>query len=389
MIKMAKKSFYLITIPLLFGFVQSVQATCGNISNNTIQNIINTDRQKYHIPATELSLVCPGEAVSRDFFSGTVTLDGKQPIDPHPTPFMFQIGSETKTFTAVIILQLEAEGRLSINDPIINYLPWVPSTWKKISIKQLLYHTSGIPSYSDDKKFMNKIMSDPYQQFSARDLVDVVINKRLILYPKWHYSNTNTVLAGMIIEAVTGKTLHEEMSNRLFKPLGMLDTYYLPSAYPPEILQHMAHGYWVKKENVLDTTTWNMSWANAAGAIISTAHDNALWLKQLLIEQTLLPIRQQQEMMALINPKNGKPLPPESNKSGIGLEIYRDLYPTIGETWSRGGETPGFLAKMYWLKLKNIGLTIATSADGDDGAAEPNDGIQAIINDVVSYIWKS
>jgi len=382
---MAKNIFYLITIPLLLGFFQRVEASCGNINNDVIQNIIDTDRQKYHIPAAELSLVCPGEAALRDFYSGTVTWNGKQTIDPHPTPFMFQIGSETKTFTAVIILQLEAEGRLSINDPIIKYLKWVPAAWKNVTIKQLLYHTSGIPSYSDDKTFMNNLLNHPYQQFSARDLVNVVIRKPLIIFPKYHYSNTNTVLAGMIIEAITGKTINEEMSNRIFKPLDMMYTYYLPTIN----LKHMAHGYWVKKDNITDTTRWNMSWANAAGAIISTAHDNALWLKQLLIEQTLLKEEQQQEMMTLINPKNGKPLPPESNKSGIGIEIHRDIYPEIGETWSRGGETPGYLAKMYWLKSKNIGLTLVTSADGDDDAPLPNQGFDAILNDVVSYIWKS
>lgn len=388
--KMAGKNICFVTIILLsmLAYFQSAYASCDNINNKAIQHIIDTDRQKYHIPAAELSIVCPNESISRDFFSGTVIWNGKKPIDPHPNPFMFQIGSETKTFTAVIILQLEAEGRLSIEDSIIKYLPWIPSAWKNITIKQLLYHTSGIPSYSDDQAFMNEVLSHPYKQYSANDLVNVVINKPLISLPGWNYSNTNTVLAGMLIEAVTGKTMSEEMSSRLFKPLGMFDTYYIPSVYSRDILKRMAHGYWIKKDGShTDTTTWSMSWANAAGAIISTAHDNAIWLRELLIEHTILPAKQQQEMMTLIDPDSGEPLPPDSNKSGIGLEIYRDVYPVIGETWSRGGETPGFLAKMFWFKSKNIGLTVVTSADGDDGAPEPNKGIQAIINDVVAYLW--
>lgn len=377
------------TCLLLFGLTNTVYAACKNVSNQIIQSIIDKDRIKYHIPAVELSLVCPNEASSRDFFSGTIKWDGMKPIKQNPTPSIFQIGSETKTFTAVIILQLEAEGRLSIDDPINKYLPWVPSTWKNITIKQLLYHTSDIPSYSDDEAFMNEVLSHPYKYYSAQDLINVVINKPLISPFQWYYSNTDTVLAGMIIESVTGKTIDKEMRERIFKPLSLFDTYYLPVNYGPYILSRMAHGYWVKKDGShTDITTWNMSWANSAGAIISTAHDNAIWLKQLLINNAVLPEKQQQEMQTLIDPKTGLPLPIGSKKSGVGLEVNRDLL-SVGETWSRGGETPGFLAKMWWFKSKNIGLTITTSADGEEGAPEPANGNLAIVSDVLSYVLKT
>jgi D-alanyl-D-alanine carboxypeptidase len=110
----------------IFGIDVSYAACSQNI-NESIQKIIDGNRIKYQIPGIEVSVSCPGEEIPRDFVSGTTTIDGTVPVQ---SDHLFQIGSETKSFVTAVILQLEAEGRLSIYDPISTYLKNIPDAGK-------------------------------------------------------------------------------------------------------------------------------------------------------------------------------------------------------------------------------------------------------------------
>ena len=134
----------------------------------------------------------------------------------------------------------------------------------------------------------------------------------------------------------------------------------------------------------IDITTYNISWANAAGAVVSNAHDNALWLKALLINQTLLPQKQQNELMSRVDFDKGQPISPESKEAGAGLEVWYANDEKLGDIWFRGGASLGYLAQMAWLKTYNIGITVSTDTDGD--ADNATDGFQAIFNDVATYV---
>jgi CubicO group peptidase (beta-lactamase class C family) len=128
-------------IPILLISASTAFANCGPLLNETVQKTIDTYRTENNIPAIQASVFCPGENQPRDFISGTKTKEGADPIKADT---LFQIGSETKSFIAAIILQLEADGLLSIEDDIGTWLPQLPAHWKKITIKQLLNHTSGL-----------------------------------------------------------------------------------------------------------------------------------------------------------------------------------------------------------------------------------------------------
>jgi len=278
---------------IIFGMDVSY-AECGKNINESIQKIIDENRIKYQIPGLEVSVSCPGEEVPRDFVSGTTTIDGTVPVQ---SDHLFQIGSETKSFVAAIILQLEAEGRLSIYDPIGAYLKNIPDAWQIATIQQLLNHTSGIFNYTQVLEFWQTMKdSDFKKQWSSVELISLAKDKELNFSPGlgWSYSNTNYVLAGMLVEAVTGKSIEEELNTRLFQPLYLCNTHYYSKAYSDDILKRMAHGYsslGFFSDEPRDITDKNMSWGNSAGAILSTSHDTAIWLRFISITWRLLGLR--------------------------------------------------------------------------------------------------
>lgn len=174
--------------------------------NNGIQKIIDDDRVKYDIPGVEVSISFPNEASPRNFVSGTTTINGATLIKADT---LFQIGSETKSFTAITLLQLEAEKLLSLDDQIGKWLPHIPHTWKKATIRQLLNHTSGIFNYVEADEFWDAEYKNLKRVWTDKELIHFALHKKPYFLPGqgWHYSNTNYVLAGMIIKAATDNTI--------------------------------------------------------------------------------------------------------------------------------------------------------------------------------------
>lgn len=353
--------------------------------NNEIQKIIDKDRTKYDIPGIEVSISLPGEKLPRDFVSGTITANSPILVKPDN---LFQIGSETKTFISTIILQLEAENLLSINDPISKWLPHLPSAWQNITIKQLLNHTSGIFEITETEEFWKiERASGLKKQWTPEELINLVAKKTSYFKPGigWHYSNTNYYLAGMIIHAVTGKSVEEEMKIRLLEPLKLSNTYYLPRAYSQAILQRMAHGYSDRfSETAQDVTDINMSMADASGATISTSHDTAILFRKLLATNSILQAKQQNELMSLVD-KDGKAISPESKKSGYGLGIGRHIESSGDEIWFHGGGTLGYLANMLWVKGNDVVITTAIN----HGSKKAEAGSNALRDDLIAYLKKS
>ena len=359
-------------------------ARCGKNINDGIQKIIDDHRLKYQIPGIEVSISCPGENLPRDFVSGTTTINGESPLKADN---LFQIGSETKSFTATILLQLEGQGLLSIEDPVSKWLPQLLPAWKNTTIKQLLNHTSGLFNYTESEDFLAIVQNSGFTiQFTPDELVNFAANKPPYFEPGhgWHYSNTNYVLAGMVNSAVTGNTVEQEMNHRLFEPLHLSNTYYLSRAYDDDILLRMAHGYMTESnETPIDTTQFNISWADSAGAIISTSHDTAIWLRKLLFAKSLLPYQQRKELMSLVDIENGQPLPRSSQKNGYGLAIGHGFDASGHEYWVHGGNTPGYDANMAWLSCQDVVLTTIINRNGE------LNGNETLFNDLVAYIQKT
>ncbi|CEK09202.1 serine hydrolase domain-containing protein [Legionella hackeliae] len=344
--------FFLLSI---LGFAENAYCLCpSNI--NEIQTVIDFDRLKYNIPGIEASISCRDGESPHDFVSGTTTLDKETPVN---AAHLFQVGSETKSFIATILLQMESEGLLSIHDHLSNYFENLPETWQAITIEQLLNHSSGLFNYTDVLEEMGRDSNfDFSKDWSSQELIELVIDKPLYFPPGggWHYSNTNYVLAGLIIEKVTGHSLNEAIESRLTSPLQLTNTYYLPTVYNRDILDRMAHGYSVRgyfPDEPRDITYTSTSWANAAGAIVATSHDMAIWFRHLMQGSLLAP----QQMRELTTTVEGT-LPRSTQKIGYGLGVMYDEESFGEQAWWHSGGTLGYSALMVWLKNRDIVITV-------------------------------
>ncbi|MFE6098642.1 serine hydrolase domain-containing protein [Streptomyces laurentii] len=214
----------------------------------------------------------------------------------------FRVGSITKTFTATVLLQLQAEGRLDLDDTVEKWLPGVVrghgNDGRQVTVRRLLNHTSGIYSYTNDPAFKKQVfgpgfLESRYDTWTNEQLVGVAMSHRPDFAPgtSWTYSNTNFVLAGMIIEKVTGRSYEEEVGRRIIKPLGLRATR-VPGTDPRMPRPHS--GAYSKLALTADGPTYevgelNPSVAGAAGEIISDAGDLQTFVRALLAGRLLPP----------------------------------------------------------------------------------------------------
>ena len=203
---------------------------------------------------------------------------------PNQPDTRFRIGSVTKQFTAALILQLVEEGKIKLDGKITDYLPdYRKDTGDKVTIHQLLNHTSGIPSYTGRPDFFPENSRDPY---SVSDFIKKFASGDLEFEPgsKFAYNNSGYFLLGAIIEKVAGKSYEIVLSERIFKPLGMTNSGY--DNHSP-LIQKRASGYEKRAAGYVNARYLDMSLPYAAGSIYSTVADLYKW-DQSLYEDKIL-----------------------------------------------------------------------------------------------------
>jgi D-alanyl-D-alanine carboxypeptidase len=243
----------------------------------------------------------------------------------------FRIASVTKTFVATIVLQLAAEGGLGLDDSVERWLPGLVPDGRSIALRELLDHTSGLYNYTDDPGFVAARIADPGREWSPRELVAVATSHPPKFPPGtgWWYSNTNYVLLGLVIEAVTGRTLADELRTRIFEPLRLAATSF-PTGTAMDV--PFAHAYFVSRPplpfpagTLVDiSTTVSPSATWAAGQIVSTADDVTRFFAALM-RGRLLPRRELSEMKTTIAPY------------GYGLGL-RTAYTRCGKAYGHEGD---------------------------------------------------
>ncbi|WP_436790487.1 serine hydrolase domain-containing protein [Yinghuangia sp. YIM S10712] len=283
----------------------------------------------------------------------------------------YRIASITKTFTATVLLQLEAEGRLSLDDPVEKWLPGVVqgngNDGRRITVAQLLNHTSRIFNYNKDEGFLARFTGEAFleNRFTgvSRDELVAIGMSHAPVQNEWEYSDTNYALAGMVIERVTRSTYAEQIRIRLIEPLGLWGTN-LPGASPYLPRPHGRHysilQNWDPGAPVHDVTEFNPMVAGASGEMISTLRDVNHFFGELLAGR-LLPPAQQQKMFA------GHVL---SDKETYGLGI-RSWRLSCGVTvWGHGGMLPGSLSRTVGTADGSHVLSLNRNADWGDEALE-------------------
>ncbi|MFE9634662.1 serine hydrolase domain-containing protein [Streptomyces sp. NPDC006463] len=262
---------------------------------------------------------------------GDLATGSKVPIDGQ-----VRIGSSTKTFTAVVVLQLVGEGKIGLDATVDTYLPGLLRgegiDGRRITVRQLLQHTSGLPEYED-------LVGDDilrHRYFEPRDLLDIALQRKAGFAPgtKWAYSNTNYVVAGLIIQKVTGRPLAEEMDGRVVKRIGLRHTYF-PASGDMTIREPHPKGYHRDAAGapLRDVTEIDPSAGWAAGQMISTNSDLNRFYTALLAGR-LLPATQLAQMRTTV--------PIGDTGAGYGLGIMSRPLSCGGVYWGHGGDITGF-----------------------------------------------
>ncbi|MGN9909875.1 serine hydrolase domain-containing protein [Phytohabitans sp. LJ34] len=264
---------------------------------------------------------------------------------PMPPDGYFRIGSNTKTFVAVVVLQLVGEGRLALTDPVERWLPGVVSgngnDGSRISVRQLLQQTSGIPDYLEDLPAFGS--ADGYRQHrldrvTAADLVALAMRHEPVFAPgtHWAYSNTNYILAGMLIEKVTGRPWPQAVQSRIINPLRLRHTSYVDGR--SHLPRPHARGYhqFVPGDPLVDTTVLNASYGGAAGGLVSTTTDLTRFWQALQRGQLLRP-QQMTQMHDTVLAETFQGLYP-GLRYGLGIFWAPNR---CGGYWAHPGDLPG------------------------------------------------
>jgi len=338
-----------------------------------------------HISAVGLTITFPDhrnhDAISLS--AGTTTYGGHTPISPRA---LWQIGSNTKAFTSVMLLQLEAEGKLSLDDTLGTWLPQYPA-WSHVTIRQLLNMTSGIADYTVQPAFLKTLSANPNTEFTTARLVSDASG--LPLGTGYEYSNTNYLLAQLIIERATHDTYGDQLEKRIQDPLHLHDTCYAPTTCPASTPTRMPTGYFFEfPQSSLQGSAvppLNLTSAQASGAIIASLQDMATW-DRALYDGELLPPQQQHELESLVSTQTGQPITTTTpaDPSGYGLGVLQITTPLTGTAWLYEGETFGFRALHLYLPDSGTLITLATNS-----ATGPTDQLPTLLATVYRTLQNS
>ncbi|MEV0191278.1 serine hydrolase domain-containing protein [Kitasatospora purpeofusca] len=304
---------------------------------------------------------------TRDYTAGVgdVATGAKVPKDGR-----VRVGSNTKTFTSVVVLQLVAEGRLDLDAPVERYLPGVVRgdgiDGNRILLRQLLQQTSGLPNYTLH-------LGDDVRRYEPRELLDIALRYPAESAPeehKWAYSNTNYVLAGLVVEAVTQRSLGQEIERRIVRPLGLRQTYF-PAPGDATIRGAHPHGYYRESASgpLVDITDMDPSWAWAAGQLVSTPAELNRFFTALL-DGELLPPEQLAEMRTTT--PAGEPF---AAGSGYGLGLVSTPLSCGGAYWGHGGSIPGYETRVGVTADGRAATVTMTVQAPDKAAARKLEGV--------------
>ena len=247
---------------------------------------------------------------------------------------IFRVGDITKTFTVTVLLQLVDEGRVKLADPLAKYLPDIPNAGN-ITIRELCNMTSGLFDYTEDNKFQEMLERNPTRIWKPEELVASSVPHHPYSDPGegFHCSNTNAVIAGMIIEKLTGRKLSEEIRDRITKKLGLSHTI-LPAQ--PEIKGARSHGYRASEDGLEDVTSlYSPTFVWASGAMVSNLDELQRWAAALAGGELLSDETQRQRLSRVDAEVAGLKI-----QYGLGIEEVKGF---LGHT----GDYPGYSSAMF------------------------------------------
>jgi CubicO group peptidase (beta-lactamase class C family) len=307
-----------------------------------IDDYLRTVLHKRLIPGLTIAVINHGKVVKAEGY-GFTNLELQVPATVNT---VYEIGSVSKQFTATVIMLFVEEGRIKLEDSIAQYLPALPPAWNRVTIRELLTHTSGIPD------FEAVIGYESYRNvFSDETLLHTVAEKPMDFPPgeKWHYSNTGYFLLGMLIEKLAGKPYIQVVEERIFKPLGMLES---RESDPAAIIPNRASGYALEGRTLQNRDPMQPSAGKGAGTLVSTISDLTIW-DSLLSTERLLKRSSLEAMWTRGRLTNG-----DSTEYGFGWFIGSwQGHPTLFHS----GGTAGFSCDYYRFVDDSLTIIVLTN----------------------------
>ena len=348
--------------PLLAAFVSLliVSSACAQTSpsqdSSALEKLLN-ETFPADSPGAAVLVVHKDAVVLRKGF-GMANLELKVPVDPGD---VFRIGSITKQFTAVAILQLVAAGKVKLDEDVSTYVSDFPAVGHQVTIAQLLNHTSGLPSYTDEKSWLTTWRQD----LKPSDLLAFTKGKPPLFTPgtDWAYSNTNYILLGEVIAKVSGESYASYVQTKVLGPAGMQHSQFDNAE---DMIPGRVSGYAVAGPKKWKNAAYlSMTHPYAAGALVSTVDDLWKWDKA-LSAGTLID-------MKLLAQAYSDTVLPDGRSTGYG---YGWGIGTLGhrKTIEHGGGINGFTA--YEMKVPDAGLYVAILSNNE--AAGPLVGTGAL-----------
>ncbi|HEY6176353.1 MAG TPA: serine hydrolase domain-containing protein [Kofleriaceae bacterium] len=316
-----------------------------------IDKIANDVLAETGVPSASVAAVSDGKVVYVHAY-GNARL---QPMTPAAPAMRYSIGSISKQFTSVALLMLAQDGKLSIDDPVGKYVPGL-TRGDAITIRQILSHTSGYPDYAPQ----DYMIPEWEKPVSAEALLDRWARKDLEFEPgtRWQYSNTNFVIAGLIVEKVAGVQLVDFLGERVFKPLGMTS---VTNTDRQKLGDQDAQGYFRRALGPLHPAPHEgPGWMYAAGELAMTAEDLAKW-DAAVIQKAILAPESYRQLESEVVLASGA-----GTRYGLGITVQL----TQGHRELRhGGEVSGFVAANIVWPDDKLAVAVLTNQDASDAAA--------------------
>lgn len=273
--------------------------------------------------------------------------------------YQFRMGSITKTFTYTVLLQLVDEKLLSLEDKLSKYFPTFPNA-DNVTVRMICNHTSGIYNYNKSSIFTGQMIANPLKVWDQQEFLDIARTQPYYFAPGtgYEYSNTNTVMAGMIVEMLTGNKIEYEIKKRIIEILNLNNTYY-PSSNLFVGPQAHANGYgwWEFGDAKADVTeAFDPSCAGASGAIISDIYDLKRWIEA-AVKGSLLSADLQSQRLTPVSST-------EIVSYGLGLGSIKTG--NRGYIWGHTGVIYGFRSVAYHWPAKNVTIVISYNSVEDD-----------------------
>lgn len=303
---------------------QIVQPSADTLAE--LDQRIQSHMEENNIPGGLVAVASRGQMIHLETY-GMANVELSVPVTDKT---VFEIGSISKQFVSAAAMLLVQENKLGLDDPIHQYLSYLPSEWLGVTVRQLLTHTSGIPDYEEIRTY------DVYRfRLTPEEVIQIAHSRPMDFAPGTghYYSNTGYFLLSMIIERIEGRPLGGVLESRIFGPLEMTQ---MRLADPAAIIPHRASGYWVNKAGeLINRNPTETSSTLGAGGLLSSVYDLVKW-DDALYNDDLLSAESKAAMWTPTLRPNG-----ESTEYGFGWAVkpYQDL-----TSQSHGGQVAGFVA---------------------------------------------